>query len=433
MKENKLRVFNNHLCFIFAEFIQLLFLWHIRNLLCTVFVICCCFIVNTGYTQIRISSDFERGSIGSLKEVSKNVFCGQTMHWIKKDQIGNQYYWFYFRMNGVPNETINIHLENLEGTYRGNPALMFTDDTQPVISYDRKNWERITDVSYDKIARRFSFRFTPKESTVWLAYAYPYTLSHLEALIDSIGDNPGVETEVIGKSVEGRDINLITITNNQPNKGQKKVIVITALQHPGEDCGGYFMEGLIRELLSGKPETENIKARFIFKLVPVVNPDGLFHGVSRYNWAMEDLNTDWDVAVSDTLNMPIIPEVVAVKEWANIWLKQGNKINMFLDVHSNSQKNKGNGLINPESNLESFVKLLNNNWAIGSYGKSLKGSATSFFYNYYGIPAGTFEITQAFVKENPGVYLTIKDYLDYGKDVIYSLNDYFKEEANTNK
>ena len=79
---------------------------YLRKLLFVIFVICCPHFIITCYSQVRISADFERGSMGSLIEVKENSFSGQTMHWIKKDKIGNQYYWFYFKVTNAKGKTL---------------------------------------------------------------------------------------------------------------------------------------------------------------------------------------------------------------------------------------------------------------------------------------------------------------------------------------
>src|SRR5690554_3100646 len=91
------------------------------------------FWINSVFAQdIQIISDFESASIGSLKQVAPNKFSGQAMHWIKHDQIGNQYYWFYFKVINVKNKTVDFELNNLVGVYRGGPHICYSDYTQPV-------------------------------------------------------------------------------------------------------------------------------------------------------------------------------------------------------------------------------------------------------------------------------------------------------------
>src|SRR6187401_1334702 len=102
------------------------------------------------HENIRISSDFDCGSIGKLVESPANVLTGTTLHWKHTTSSDDQYYWFYFRMDHVQ--------DKLSGIYRGGPHLIYTGGTQPVYSYDKKNWQRITDVSYDSSAHALMFR-----------------------------------------------------------------------------------------------------------------------------------------------------------------------------------------------------------------------------------------------------------------------------------
>src|SRR6266571_84933 len=81
---------------------------------------------NVAHDGIRISSDFDCGSIGKLAESPANVLTGATLHWKHKTSSDDQYYWFYFRMDHVKNKTITVNLENLSGVYRGQPHLIYT-------------------------------------------------------------------------------------------------------------------------------------------------------------------------------------------------------------------------------------------------------------------------------------------------------------------
>ncbi|MDP3444529.1 MAG: M14-type cytosolic carboxypeptidase [Ignavibacteria bacterium] len=386
------------------------------------------FSFSTTFAQIRISSDFEHGSIGSLKEIKENVFTGQTMHWIKKDKIGNQYYWFYFKISDVKGKTLSFELRNMTGTYRNYPHEIFRNWVQPVLSYDNKNWNRINTVSYDDQLKTFSFKVSFDKDTAWIAYAHPYTLSFADTFTDLIKNNTNVQIESIGKSVEGRDIRMITITNPVKSIKYKKVVMITALQHSGEDCGGYLMEGVIKELLADKQEMQVMRDKFIFKLIPVMNPDGLFHGTSRYNWNMEDLNSKWNDDISDTVNISLVPEVVVVKKWAKEWFCGGNRIDIFFDVHSNSQQSKWNAFHNTDNTLKQFCDSLNNNWNIKYMPNGFKGSAADYFTNHYKVPSGTIELTQSFVEKKSNVYLTINDYFDYGKILVQSVGKYVRQD-----
>ncbi len=69
--------------------------------------------------------------------------------------------------------------------------------------------------------------------------------------------------------------------------------MIIARQHPGETGGSYMMDGIIRYLTSQSPEAEFLRDNCVFKLVPMVNPDGVIHGNYRTCLSGYDLNRKW--------------------------------------------------------------------------------------------------------------------------------------------
>ena len=66
-----------------------------------------------------------------------------------------------------------------------------------------------------------------------------------------------------------------------------------ARQHPGETCGSYMMHGVIDFLLSNRPEAEFLRENCVFKIIPMLNPDGVIHGNYRTSLAGCDLNRRW--------------------------------------------------------------------------------------------------------------------------------------------
>ena len=374
--------------------------------------------------QIRVFSDFDRASVGSLKQISGSAFEGQTMHWIKKDRIGNQYYWFYFKIAPVKGKKLTFEFDNMIGTYRSKPHEIYSDYTQPVISYNNKDWQRITDVRYDDKEKSFSFTVSFQQDTAWIAYAHPYSFSRGEHLLDSIRSNKFVKLDGEGKSSGGRSVRMIEITDKMTAGENKKKILITSLQHAGEDCGGYFMEGIINKLLSDDPEAKKIRRDFIFYLIPVMNPDGLFQGCTRYNTNMEDLNSEWDDDMTDTSNLPVEPEVEFVKKWVKSYYDHGNKIDLFIDVHSHGQKGKSNGLCVEADSLAALTSQTNKYWKLDNVKQNdFTGSAGWFFNHHWHVPSATLELTQSTCGENN--YLDINDYRFYGSSFVRAVYDYF--------
>jgi len=118
--------------------------------------------------------------------------------------------------------------------------------------------------------------------------------------------------QVLTHSVENRKIDLLTLSSYKdimqddescfveelfPNKKHeltvkrfhpdKMIVFLSARVHPGETPSSYSMRGIIKFLLSKKDvRAQTLRDNFVFKIVPMINPDGVFHGYFR----MDTLN-----------------------------------------------------------------------------------------------------------------------------------------------
>lgn len=80
---------------------------------------------------------------------------------------------------------------------------------------------------------------------------------------------------------------------SQKNQNSPNVVVFLARQHPCETVGSFIAEKIMK-LLSNPDETcQQLLSLFDFVIIPMVNPDGVIHGMSRANMAGMDLNRQW--------------------------------------------------------------------------------------------------------------------------------------------
>jgi murein tripeptide amidase MpaA len=73
----------------------------------------------------------------------------------------------------------------------------------------------------------------------------------------------------------------------------RKYVFLSARVHPGESNSSHIMNGLIQYLLSSDEIAVNLRRNCIFKIVPMLNPDGVINGSHRCSLAGIDLNRQW--------------------------------------------------------------------------------------------------------------------------------------------
>ena len=132
-----------------------------------------------------------------------------------------------------------------------------------------------------------------------------------------------------------KDILRLIITNftdSFDELANKKSIIFTARVHPGESNGSYVIQGVLEYLLSNDPGAKNLRKNFIFKIVPMLNPDGVIRGNFRMNILGKDLNRMWDEPTEETCPT-IFNTVKMIKKTLD-----SRDIYFFCDFHGHSNK-----------------------------------------------------------------------------------------------
>jgi hypothetical protein len=277
-----------------------------------------------------ISTNFEGGSLGKVIKVTDThtrcILLGEVDQFGRNRQIS----WYYFRIDGAPHSELTIDFTDIVGEYNFRPgAQAITPDTPPVYSYDNQHWTHVAKEQWTAVASSMRLRFKPTQPRLWIAHVPPYTNQHLARLLESIKGTPELECQVIGKSVQGRDIPMLTITSPDRVPEQKKVVWLMFRQHSWETGSSWVGEGAIRFLLSSDPIATRIRKDTIFKILPMQDPDGVFRGGVRFNAYGFDLNRNWDT--DDPVKMP---EITAARNAILDWVDAGKRIDFFLSLHN---------------------------------------------------------------------------------------------------
>lgn len=114
----------------------------------------------------------------------------------------------------------------------------------------------------------------------------------------------------------------------------KKAVVLMARVHPGETNSSFMMKGALDFLLSDTRIARLLRHHFIFRLIPMLNPDGVIYGNTRTSLVGADLNRRWS-SPSPTLH----PTIYHTKRLVQMMAEE-REVAMVCDLHGHSIKRK---------------------------------------------------------------------------------------------
>lgn len=278
--------------------------------------------------MISISSAFDGGNIevvngGHSKdpvtdrtEAQSNSDQSATIRLkVRKDNASDFLQWFYFRVMGASDQ------QNLSFTIENASECSYPEgwkDYSVVVSYDREFWFRVP-CKYD--GQSLCFDFEPEQSCFYCAYFAPYSLERHHDLVAECLQSPMVTHELMGRTVQGRSMDLLQL--GTPGPGKKNLWFI-ARQHPGETMAQWWMEGFLERMTDeDDPVVRGLLEKAVFYVVPNMNPDGSFLGNLRTNGAGKNLNREWESPSQDQS-----PEV-----FYTLQAMEQKGVDFCLDVH----------------------------------------------------------------------------------------------------
>jgi cytosolic carboxypeptidase protein 2/3 len=137
------------------------------------------------------------------------------------------------------------------------------------------------------------------------------------------------------QSNAGNPVDVLTITtftDSEQQMKQKKAIILSARVHPGETGASYMMKGVIDYLTGPSIRARILRDNFIFKIIPMMNPDGVILGNTRCSLVGQDMNRQWQDP-----NKEQHPVLFSMKQLIN-QTKQEREILLFCDFHGHSRK-----------------------------------------------------------------------------------------------
>jgi cytosolic carboxypeptidase protein 4 len=142
------------------------------------------------------------------------------------------------------------------------------------------------------------------------------------------------------RTLGGLALPLLTITGSSSFcetssqvKCKKELVVLTGRVHPSESNASYVIDGILESLLNESVTSKSLLQNFVFKIIPMLNPDGVVCGNWRCSLAGLDLNRQWaDPAAY------IVPTIFHAKNLMERWKRMGRRVYLYVDCHGHSNE-----------------------------------------------------------------------------------------------
>ncbi|XP_058851597.1 cytosolic carboxypeptidase 4-like isoform X1 [Acipenser ruthenus] len=314
--------------------------------------------------SLRFYSKFESGNLRKAIQVRSyeyDVILNSDVN------CSHYHHWFYFEVSGmkagVPYRfnIINCEKANTQFNYGMQPVLYSVREALE----GNPHWVRAgSDICYYKnhfsqsslpgrgqkgrtyYTLTFSVTFQHSEDVCYLAYHYPYTYSALQMQLQCLQRTLDplkvfFQQQTLCETLAGNPCPIITITAQPPSRSwnhlhqfrNRPCVLLTARVHPGESNASWVMKGTLEFLCSSHPVAESLRDAYIFKIIPMLNPDGVINGMHRCSLSGEDLNRQWMKP-----DLKLSPTIYHTKGFLYYLNSIGRTPLVFCDYHGHSRK-----------------------------------------------------------------------------------------------
>ncbi|XP_072941483.1 cytosolic carboxypeptidase 2 isoform X2 [Epargyreus clarus] len=306
-----------------------------------------------GDDELKFESRFESGNLAKAIRITSAYY---ELH-LRTDLYTNRHMqWFYFRVTNTKKQTMYrfsiVNLSKAESLYNEGmrPLLYSTKDAQlhsigwrrcgDNIAYYKNDSTCEEEEQFPSYTLTFNIEFPHTDDAVYIAHCYPYTYSDLQEYLSRLQAHPVKSTysklRLLCRTLAGNNVYYLTVTAPQnPNEMEpqkKKAVIITARVHPGETPASWMMKGFMDYLTGDSNQARELREKFIFKLVPMLNPDGVIVGNNRCSLTGKDLNRQYRTVIRETYP-PVWHTKVMIRR-----LQEECGVAMYVDLHAHSRK-----------------------------------------------------------------------------------------------
>ncbi|CAF4644885.1 unnamed protein product [Rotaria sp. Silwood1] len=325
--------------------------------------------------QLIFESRFEGGNLRQVRRVGQ--FEYELI--LRPDLYTRRHIqWYYFRVqNMIANITYRFRIINLM-----KKSSLYTDGMQILLfsevnaKKECRGWYRVghhinysetkqhsynnllldKDINYYELD--FQLEFTHSGDTCYIAHCYPYTYTDLKDDLEYLTNTRSREIfrrDILCESQAGNSCFIITATDESIPLHKKKFVFITARIHPGETNSSYMMRGLLEFITSDDKTAQKLRSELVFKIIPMLNPDGVIVGNYRCSLTGKDMNRNFRHPRKQTF-----PIIYHIKELIQNLQRERREILAFCDLHGHSRKSNVfaygcDGCDGPQPDMKNFL------------------------------------------------------------------------------
>ncbi|XP_020296791.1 cytosolic carboxypeptidase 1-like isoform X2 [Pseudomyrmex gracilis] len=303
--------------------------------------------------QLQFESRFESGNLRKAIQIGSREY---DLILTPDVNSASRHQWFYFEVSNMEAvaytfNIINCEKANSQFNFGMKPILFSVTEAQR----GRPGWMR-TGVEicyyrncYQRSARgktylttSFTVAFPHAYDVCYLAYHFPYTYSLLMTNIwkwtrQVSAASVYFRAETLCETLNGNENPVITITSPDSKTNpihNRKMIFLTSRVHPGESNASWVMHGTMQALLSDSPYASSLRDDYVFKIIPMLNIEGVVNGCNRYGLTNEDLNRRW--SNPNQVYHPVIYHTKGLMEYCARVLQRPPHV--FVDYHGHSRR-----------------------------------------------------------------------------------------------
>ncbi|XP_046434949.1 cytosolic carboxypeptidase 1-like isoform X4 [Neodiprion fabricii] len=304
--------------------------------------------------RLQFESRFESGNLRKAVQISPREY---DLILTPDVNSGSRHQWFYFEVSNMEGNSpytfniINCEKANSQFNFGMKPILFSVREAQ----LGRPGWVRTgSDICYYRncyqrptkeknyLTTSFTVTFPHAYDVCYLAYHFPYTYSQMMANIWKWSKNlspSGIyfRAEPLCNTLNDNENPVLTITAPESKSNpiqNRKIIFLTSRVHPGESNASWVMHGTLVALLASSTYASSLRDDYVFKVVPMLNSDGVINGCNRYGLTTEDLNRRW--SNPNKILHPVIFHTKGLMEYCTRVLQKPPHV--FVDYHGHSRR-----------------------------------------------------------------------------------------------